>query len=405
MKERDWPVETVLLVLMGCFLSGWSSAQVPTTADCAGAIPVCETMYIETAPMGDGNFKHETDAPHICVDKEGNSKWYTFSSLQSGELGFLITPDSPEADYDWAVFDITDASCFDIGGDPALLISCNAAGGTGCLGTTGPTGNTDYSVQGSGCFNSPPTSYSGETPHNARIPVDSGRTFIIHVANWSGGDIGYTLDFSPSIGLDFTTLSPPQITILFPEETGGDSILLRFNKPIQCSSISASDFRLTGPTGFVYALAGASDCDFELPYIREYVLNISPPLGRSGVYNFESVWTDSSHLVDLCGAPSAAFAQTFSVQTTGTNSEPGEKRIVEVYPNPADEKLFLSFGRYKPKEALIILRNYAGQAVKFQKLDQNDHEIDLSGIPSGMIVYEIYAENRKIKTGKLVKVQ
>ncbi|MDV7393754.1 hypothetical protein RZS08_20420, partial [Arthrospira platensis SPKY1] len=105
---------------------------------------------------------------------------------QSGNFGFLITPNDPNDDYDWSLFNITTASCEDIYDDPSLVVSCNAAGGGTCNGNTGATGATSYNNQGGGCGANPPSQNAGFSPFNALIPVTFGNTYALMVSNWTG---------------------------------------------------------------------------------------------------------------------------------------------------------------------------------------------------------------------------
>jgi hypothetical protein len=139
--------------IIGIFLFGYTSFLsgqiVPTNQDCLGAIPVCQQIYIENqSPSGDGNYNNEINTAISCTAGELNSIWYRFTVNQDGDFGFLITPNDPDDDYDWTLFDITNADCGDIASAPSLVVSCNAAGGVGCHGPTGADGSTTWSVQG-----------------------------------------------------------------------------------------------------------------------------------------------------------------------------------------------------------------------------------------------------------------
>ena len=89
----------------------------------------------------------------------------------SGNLDFTITPNTISEDYDWAVYNLTNASCADIATDPSLSVSCNFSADPGATGPTG--GSTQTSQDASG------------TPFNAVIPVTAGETYVVNVSNFS----------------------------------------------------------------------------------------------------------------------------------------------------------------------------------------------------------------------------
>jgi hypothetical protein len=117
---------------------------------------------------------------------EKNCVWYYVTVQSDGLMGFVITPNISSNDYDWVVYDITDARCEDIYSQAAQLqVSCNWSGTSGA---TGPNGGSNNSCQA-----------AGGTPFNAMIPVVDGQNFVINISNYSTtNQSGYSLDFSMS---------------------------------------------------------------------------------------------------------------------------------------------------------------------------------------------------------------
>jgi len=177
-----------------CF-ANFVFAQTPTVQDCLGAIPICAQSYTETtAPSGTGNYPNEINGTSqggiCCMDNEINSIWYTFTVNQSGNFGFTLTPNNLDDDYDWAMFNITNATCADIFNDISLQVSCNAAGGVSCNGATGANGGSIYDNQGAGCNSISPNQFSGNSPDNALVAVTQGNTYVLVISNWSGSTNG-----------------------------------------------------------------------------------------------------------------------------------------------------------------------------------------------------------------------
>src|SRR4026208_274334 len=90
-------------------------SQVPTEQDCLGAIPICGPVYTTpSSTFAAGNYLNE-DGPGTClVPGEWNSLWFVFTVITSGDIAFTIIPVSPFADYDWALYNLTNASCDEI---------------------------------------------------------------------------------------------------------------------------------------------------------------------------------------------------------------------------------------------------------------------------------------------------
>ncbi|MBE9484218.1 MAG: hypothetical protein IMY74_05200, partial [Bacteroidetes bacterium] len=106
-----------VLVAFIAFLSAFPlAAQIPTDQDCMGAIPVCEGYYYQpNTYLGSGNYPNEipsggSGCPNNCMlDGEKNCVWYYVTVQSDGLMGFEVTPNNLGNDYDWVVYDLTDA--------------------------------------------------------------------------------------------------------------------------------------------------------------------------------------------------------------------------------------------------------------------------------------------------------
>lgn len=294
------------LLLLFALLPIAAGAQVtPTIQDCLGAIPVCQQIYFEAqSPVGDGNYNNEINANISCTVGELNSIWYSFTVDQSGDFGFLITPNNLNDDYDWSLFDITNASCSDIFNDPSLVVSCNAAGGGTCDGLTGATGASPWSVQGAGCNANPPTIDLANSPFNDLIPVIAGNTYVLMVSNWTGSPNGYTIDFGLSTGIGIFDETPPQVaTLSGPESCGDQTIDLQFSEYIDCSTIDATNFQLSGPGGPYTLTLDGNGCDAGANFENQFSLTIDPPISSMGLFTLSITSLGGFPLQDLCGNP------------------------------------------------------------------------------------------------------
>ncbi|MCE2773595.1 MAG: hypothetical protein LW750_09185, partial [Bacteroidetes bacterium] len=176
-------------------------AQTPTNQDCLAAIPICQNVYsTQQSYSGTGNYPNEINSNISCLGTgELNSVWYTFTVQQSGNLNFTITPNNSADDYDWAVYNLTNATCAQIFTNPALQVSCNYSA---TPGNTGPTGASTQTSQG-----------AAGTPFNAQIPVQQGQTYVINISNFSSTQFGYTINFGASSAVIFDQIPPQILTV------------------------------------------------------------------------------------------------------------------------------------------------------------------------------------------------
>lgn len=287
----------------------------PTTQDCFGAIPVCQDTYQElTSPVGEGNYPDEINDGISCLGGgEVDGLWYVFTVQTAGLVCFSITPNDLTDDYDWAVYDLTTASCADIFSGAATEVSCNFSGLPGVTGANGLAGS-----QNEPC-----------------IPVNAGETYALYVSNWSQSVNGYTLDFGAG-SADIFDLSPPTIDSVLTVSCDHSTLTVQMSEFVLCSSVQPSDFAVSGPGGPYTVIAvnsalcgsgGAQDNVFEL--------TISPPLA-DGAFTLDLV----DFVEDLCGNLGNTGTLNFSVDPlldlsvtatgAGCNGIPGQIDAVAI---------------------------------------------------------------------------
>src|SRR5262245_33403232 len=126
--KQGLPKRIVALFLFVALGISLVHAQIPTEQDCLGAIPICGPIYTTaSSTFGSGNYPNE-DPPSTClVPGEFNSLWFIFTVISSGDLAFTTYPVNSGADYDWALYDLTNATCEDILTNSSLSVSCNSS--------------------------------------------------------------------------------------------------------------------------------------------------------------------------------------------------------------------------------------------------------------------------------------
>ncbi|MGB0930798.1 MAG: gliding motility-associated C-terminal domain-containing protein, partial [Chitinophagales bacterium] len=274
-----------------CFSENCPEVELfPNEQDCLGAIPLCLGEYSETnAFVGEGNVLDEINPAINCLQDERNSVWYTFTVLSSGDLGFTITPNNLNDDYDWAVFNISDANCEDIFSDISLLKSCNFSSDNGVTGATGATSQT--------------TASGADPNQNALIPVEANETYVINISQFSVSPNGYTLNFDLSTAVVFDDEAPSLEAAIL---CGASNIRLKLPENVFCSTVEVSDFMLMGPNG-THTITDITSqaCIDGAEYDRFFNIFFDPPIEVEGQY----ILSLPGMIEDLCNNTSGPGEQ------------------------------------------------------------------------------------------------
>ncbi len=290
--------------------SNLSYAQIPTTGDCLGAIPVCEAFYSQPlTPNGVGNYPNEVGTgqtcPYDCLWGERNSVWYQFTVQESGMLSFIISPVDINDDYDWALYNLTLYRCVDIISHmSALTFSCNSAGGVGLHGNTGAYNGADDCAGGGNA--------NGNTQWNANIPVVAGQTYVLYISDWTQSPTGYSLDFSPSTAVIFDDVPPYIFSVDAGAVSGCDEteIGIMFSENVTCSGVSPYLFSIEGPGGpYQVTEVFGSACSVGGEWEKEFVLTVDHPFSSNGTYTLYMA-TGFPGVQDVCN--NIALADTLS---------------------------------------------------------------------------------------------
>lgn len=296
------------LLLLGLFLGLGNRvfAQLPPNQieqDCIGAIPVCQNVYTQpNSYQGQGLNDNEINSAISCLnDGERNGVWYIFTVEVGGDLCFTITPVNPADDYDWALFNLTNASCSDIFSDPTIADSCNYfLNLPGCNGITGAnnmhTGTSICRFQNTGC-----------------VPVNTGETFVLYVSNFMQSNDGYTLDFSASTANIFDS-RPPQIAEAGPG-CGNNQLEVTFSENVRCGTVDPADFTVTGPGGSTYSVTSvfSGSCLTGGQFSKDFSLTLSPPVTVPGIYTVSLVGLVEDNCGNVGMASSASTSKSLEI--------------------------------------------------------------------------------------------
>jgi len=283
------------------------SAQIPTDQDCLGAIPVCEGYYYQAnSYSGQGNYPNEIPTsggcPGNCLSSgESNCVWYYVTVQSDGMMGFEITPNNFNDDYDWAVYDLTDARCEDIYSQvEQLQVSCNYSA---TKGMTGPNGGSSANCLG-----------VGGSPFCAMIPVQEGEIYVINISSLSSSQSGYSLDFTISTAQIYDDV-PPEIVEIYDDvvECNTNTLTFRWSENMLCDSVTPMHFDVTGPGGpYVVTDVVGVACALGGTRGKEFTLYVDPPFANNGNYELE-IYSVLSGIVDACNNPAEAAVHPFTL--------------------------------------------------------------------------------------------
>lgn len=282
-----------LMVLLGVAVH----AQTPTDQDCLGAVPICDETYtVSTNHNGMGNYPNEIFNVAGCYAPEQRSIWLQFTIQTAGILRFSIDPVNTNQDHDWTLFNMTNTTCAALAtnaGASAAMVRSNTWGAFGFNGSTGvSTPNGGFgNCNGPGGFNGPKWC--------ADLNVAVGETYYLHITNWTGTVYGFTVDFSSSTAVLFDNIPPAMDSVTSPVNCASfDSIRVRFDEELVCSSIQGGDFVLEGPGG-THTVTSASGVGCGT-YTDEVSIQFTPPVTQIGQY-YLKVQSGAGYVEDLCG--------------------------------------------------------------------------------------------------------
>jgi gliding motility-associated-like protein len=261
---------------MGLILSLRVLGYGQLSADCINATPVCTTFYsVPVINYPPNNVQAEIPPTSCLSGGESNGVWYTFTVQTPGILSYNIIPFDNTDDYDWALYDLANASCADIPTGIAPEVSCNYSNSITNGGITGANGG----------------------PNNQDEPtlnVVAGQTFVLYISNFSGSTSGYRLDFANSTATIPDNSIPTLVSAVPSDSCGATSVIITFSENVACNSVNPADFILVGPSGPI-AVTSVSGCGAQ--YSQTFNLNISPSMTESGVYTL----TLDGFINDICG--------------------------------------------------------------------------------------------------------
>src|SRR5215213_7380445 len=146
-----------------------NAGQTPSTA-----FPVCGTSVFDqgtVALCNNGTLPSPQCQGTGVTLADLNPYWYKFTCYQSGTLGFLITPRNLADDYDWELYDVTNASPTDVYTNASLVVASNWSGETGLTGASA-AGTTLFSCAG-----------MGQPLFTRLVPLQAGHNYLLMISH------------------------------------------------------------------------------------------------------------------------------------------------------------------------------------------------------------------------------
>ena len=272
--------------------------QTPSTA-----FPVCGTTAFQqnNVPLCRTNNLFVPGCSGTGADYANrNPFFYKFTCYTSGSLGFLITPQAANEDYDWQLYDITGHNPDEIFTNNSLVVSGNWSGS---YGQTGASASGANFIQ---CASNPITQ---NTPRFAAMPnLIAGHEYLLMISHFTDTQSGYDLSFGGGTAV-ITDPAKPHLSNA-KADCNGTSITLKLNKKITCNSLTAngSEFSIL-PAASTVISATTTTCSsgFDFDEVNITLASALPDGSYQLVINNGS---DGNTLKDFCGNTIPAGEQT-----------------------------------------------------------------------------------------------
>lgn len=250
------------------------------------AFPVCGTTVFTQSqvPICGNRLVPNPCNSDLITDK--NPYWYKFTCYQSGTLGFEITPANLNDDYDWQLFDVTNASPGDVYTKSSLFVACNWSGEVGVTGASA-AGSSLSVCEG-----------EGKPLFSAMPDLIAGHQYLLLISHFTDSQSGYTLSFKGGSG-DITDPTIPAMSAVNAVCTGNE-LRVKLNKPVKCASIAAngSDFSIASAPGSIAGAASAS-CNDEFT-TDSIILTLGSTLAAGNYQLAVKTGDDANTLLDNC---------------------------------------------------------------------------------------------------------
>ncbi len=270
-------------LLVSKMLSGQTCTNTGQTP--SSAILLCgSASYIQSSVPVCGQTNIPVPCPATASYQNINPTWFRLDCFGSGTLGFVITPNDGNDNYDWQLFDVSGRNDDDVMTDPSLFVACNWCPDPGETGASIDGIHLIVCTETSQeLFSSMPTIIQGHEyllMVSHRNASQSGFQIVI-----TGGSASVTDPVEPALYSARLTCNSTQINVFL-------------NKEMYCATIApdGSDFNLS--SGATITSASFSNCtNNQVGLITLSLSNSIPP----GNYTLSiKNGTDGNTIRDRC---------------------------------------------------------------------------------------------------------
>lgn len=300
-------MKSILLIIF-FFIIRFTAAAQPCSAlgqTPATAFPVCGTATFnqQIVPICTNN---NVPAGSCGSYPDTNPFWYRFTCIKSGTLGFLVTPNNLNDDYDWSLFDITNRNPMDVYDSSSFLVTYNWSGNTSlesAQGYTGVTGTSPGSTQLFACATNPQQlggnpPFTNASTQNAMPQIIQGHTYLLLVSHYTPTQTGYILSFNG--GTASITDSGPDTLQKASVLCDATTIYVKLSKSMKCSSVApdGSDFSISPAVTTVVSATGINcGSAFDMDSV---LIKLSSPLPPGDYTINAKIGSDGNTLLDDC---------------------------------------------------------------------------------------------------------
>lgn len=103
------------------------------------------------------------------------------------------------------------------------------------------------------------------------------------------------------------------------------------------------------------------------------------------------------------GSVSQGVQQTYKISSAGLLLTDIDFSL-SVFPNPTTNLITLEVGKYANQALNYVLIDGAGKQIQTSKIIDKQTNIDMNMLPTATYVMEVYQENKKIQSFKILKV-
>ena len=223
-------------------------------------VPFCTNSTVSVPGCNAANASYEDKNPY----------WYRFTCYQTGTLGFSITPNDLQDDYDWQLYDITGISDLsNVYNNTALFVVANWSGSSG---VTGASNAGAHAVE---CGSDPAENIN---TFSSMPVLQDGHTYLLLVSHFSNNQSGYKLSF----GGGTAVINDPKLPDLQQLQSSCDAstITIKLTTKMKCTSLAAdgSDFTITPAAATVVSASGAGcNSSFDMDSVILVLSNPLPP--------------------------------------------------------------------------------------------------------------------------------